>query len=201
MLHLVLGFAVAIAAGDTPTPATLPVGRTQAELEAYTSRLVPQFRIPTEVALWHRQAERIRRRVLSEVILRGVPESWLAGHLNVVWGETIPREGYVIRKLRYEAVPGLWLGALLYEPTNLDSKVPGVLNTNGHVGKPGMTIDYKQIRCINLAKRGLLALSTELRSAPSSSAWDSCRDRVMATTSRPTWICAVARAYPCSTWP
>ena len=161
MLHLVLAFSVAIAAVDTPTPTTLPVGRTQAELETYTSRLVPQFNIPTEATLWHRQAERIRQRVLSEVVLRGVPESWLTGPIRVVWGETIPREGYVIRKLRYEAVPGLWIGALLYEPTNLDGKVPGVLNTNGHVGKPGMTIDYKQIRCINLAKRGMLALSTE----------------------------------------
>ena len=162
MLHLILGFAVAIVAVDTPTPTTLPAGRTQVELEAYTSRRVPPFRIPEEVDAWCQQADQMRQRVLAEVIFRGVPESWRAGPVNVVWGETIPREGYVIRKLRYEAVPGLWIGALLYEPTILDGKVPGILNTNGHVGKPGMTVDYKQIRCINLAKRGMLALSTEL---------------------------------------
>ena len=77
-------------------------------------------------------------------------------------GYVVPAgKGYTIRKLRYEAVPGLWIGALLYEPENLTGKVPVVLNPNGHVGKPGMTIDYKQARCINLAKRGMLALNYE----------------------------------------
>ncbi|HSW45021.1 MAG TPA: acetylxylan esterase, partial [Phycisphaerae bacterium] len=83
------------------------------------------------------------------------------GPVNVVWGQTLDGKGYTIRKLRYEAVPGLWVGALLYEPKDLKGRRPGVLNPNGHVGEPGMTIDYKQERCINLVKRGMIALSTE----------------------------------------
>jgi hypothetical protein len=68
--------------------------------------------------------------------------------------------GYRIRRLRYEGYPGLWVPALLYEPTHLRGKVPAVLNPNGHhVG--GKAMDYKQARCINLAKRGMLALNTE----------------------------------------
>src|SRR5262249_10156250 len=68
--------------------------------------------------------------------------------------------GYRIRKLRYEAVPGLWIPALLYEPERLSGKVPVVLNVNGH-DRDGKAADYKQIRCINLAKRGMLALNVE----------------------------------------
>ena len=69
--------------------------------------------------------------------------------------------GYRIKKLRYEALPGLWIPALLYEPDNLgDKRVPVVMNVNGHDGK-GKVAPYKQIRCINQAKRGMLALNVE----------------------------------------
>ena len=37
-----------------------------------------------------------------------------------------------MKKLRYEAIPGLWIPALLYEPEKLSGKVPAVLNVNGH---------------------------------------------------------------------
>ena len=68
--------------------------------------------------------------------------------------------GYRIRKLRYEAVPGLWIPALLYEPEKLSGKAPVMLAVNGHDGK-GKAADYKQIRCINLAKRGMIVLNVE----------------------------------------
>ena len=38
---------------------------------------------------------------------------------------------------------------------------PGVLNLNGHVGPPGKAVDYKQVRCVNLARRGMVALNPE----------------------------------------
>jgi hypothetical protein len=51
--------------------------------------------------------------------------------------------------------------ALLYEPTNLEGKVPAVINLNGHDRDLGKAIPFKQRRCIALAKRGMLALSPE----------------------------------------
>jgi hypothetical protein len=69
-------------------------------------------------------------------------------------------KGYVLRKLRYEALPGLWIPAVLYEPDNLGEKVPAVLNVNGHAAT-GKATPYKQIRCINQAKRGMLAMNLE----------------------------------------
>lgn len=147
-------------------PATQPVlllekGQTLGDLRSYLLRRAMKFIAPSDPAEWLPEAEQIRDQVLQNVVFKGVPQAWLDGPVKIVWQETLPGKGYTIRKLRYEAVPGFWVGALLYEPENLKGKVPAVLNPNGHVGAPGMTIDYKQIRCINLAKRGMLALNCE----------------------------------------
>jgi dienelactone hydrolase len=69
--------------------------------------------------------------------------------------------GYRIRKLRYEIVPGFDSAALLYEPEHLSGKIPAILNVNGHVGPLGKAVEYKQKRCINYAKHGILALNLE----------------------------------------
>ena len=60
--------------------------------------------------------------------------------------------GYRIKKLRFEAIPGLWIPALLYEPEQLKGRVPVVLNVNGHDSK-GKTAPYKQIRLARLMQR------------------------------------------------
>jgi dienelactone hydrolase len=54
----------------------------------------------------------------------------------------------------------LWIPALLYEPEKLSGKVPVALAVNGH-DRNGKAAPYKQIRCINLAKRGMLVLNVE----------------------------------------
>jgi hypothetical protein len=110
---------------------------------------------------WRQEAERIRREVLQKVVLVGEAGRWREARTRVEWLETIAGgEGYRIKKLRYEALPGLWIPALLYEPVELPAKTPVVMNVNGHDGK-GKAADYKQIRCINQAKRGMLALNVE----------------------------------------
>ena len=56
---------------------------------------------------------------------------------KIEWLETLPGgTGYSIRKLRFEAAPGMWIPALLYQPDKLADKTPVVLNVNGHVGAP-----------------------------------------------------------------
>ncbi|MCE9525714.1 MAG: hypothetical protein K8R36_06635, partial [Planctomycetales bacterium] len=80
---------------------------------------------------------------------------------KVEWLETIDGgEGYKIKKLRYEAIPGMWIPALLYEPVKLDGKHAVFLNVNGHDAK-GKAADYKQTRCMNFAKRGIITLNVE----------------------------------------
>jgi dienelactone hydrolase len=110
---------------------------------------------------WESYAETLRQRVLEEIVFRGVPQSWRNHPLRVEWLEYIPSgPGYRLRKLRYEALPGLWIPALLYEPEKMQGKVPGVLNVNGHYSF-GKQFPAKQLRCIHLARQGVMALNIE----------------------------------------
>jgi hypothetical protein len=70
-------------------------------------------------------------------------------------------EGYRIRKLRYEIVPGFYGAAIVYEPAVIRGKVPAVLNVNGHVGPLGKAVEYKQKRCIQQARMGIISLNLE----------------------------------------
>ena len=130
----------------------------QARIEARIPRM-PQVKTAAE---WEKQARHIRRAVLDRVVFRGEAAAWRDAKCQVKWFDTIPGgPGYRIKKLRYEAVPGLWIPALLYEPETLAGKVPVMLAVNGHDGRNGKAAGYKQMRCINLAKRGMLVLNVE----------------------------------------
>jgi cephalosporin-C deacetylase-like acetyl esterase len=111
-------------------------------------------------AQWDQVSEQIRNQVLDRVVLQGEAKNWREAKTRVEWLETLNGPGYRVKKLRYEAIPGLWIPALLYEPEKLSGKVAAVLNVNGHEGT-GMSTPYIQLRCINLAKRGILALNFE----------------------------------------
>ncbi|MCZ2340708.1 MAG: hypothetical protein LC104_02795 [Bacteroidales bacterium] len=120
-------------------------------------------RMPTvqTAAEWQKLADQMRADVLAKVVFRGEAAQWRDAKPRIEYLETIAGgPGYKIKKLRYEAVPGLFIPALLYEPENLKGRVPAILNVNGHDGV-GKAAKYKQIRCINLAKRGMLALNVE----------------------------------------
>ena len=166
MVHRLAVFAVVgliglpLLHGEEPAPHFEP-DQTWKDLQAYLKEIAPTFELPESEDAWANHADALRQRVLDEVVFQGVPERWRTGGVRVEWQDTINADGYTIRKLRYEPVPGLWVGALLYVPDDFEGRVPGVLNVNGHVGAPGMTVDYKQARCINLAKRGVIALNTE----------------------------------------
>ncbi|MCH8831051.1 MAG: acetylxylan esterase, partial [Planctomycetes bacterium] len=132
------------------------------EVQAYTESRVPVMPKFRTVAEWEKYAARMRKQTLDRVVFRGEAAKWRTGKTKVKWLETIPGgKGYRIRKLRYEALPGLWIPALLYEPTKLNGRVPVILNVNGHDRPNGKAADYKQMRCINQAKRGMLALNLE----------------------------------------
>lgn len=120
--------------------------------------VLPEFK---SAADFDKYAEQVRSDVHSKVIFRGAAVSWRDAKLGVDWLDTIKGgPGYQIKKLRYEALPGLWIPALLYEPEKLTGKVPVHLAVNGH-DAAGKQAPYKQIRCINLAKRGIISLNVE----------------------------------------
>jgi hypothetical protein len=131
------------------------------EVQVYTESAVPQMPTCRSAAEWRQHAERIRRDVLDRAVFRGQAASWRDADCRVEWLDTIAGgPGYRIRKLRYEALPGLWIPALLYEPEKLVNNAPVMLAVNGHVAT-GKATPYKQIRCINLARRGMIVLNCE----------------------------------------
>lgn len=134
----------------------------QSEIEAYTeSHILPMPEVTT-VGEWETYAKQVREDVLKKVVFRGEAAKWRTLPTKVEWqGEIEGGPGYRIRKLRYEVVPGMWTAGLLYEPEKLSGKVPVVMNVNGHDRPDGMAADYKQMRCINQAKRGMIALNLE----------------------------------------
>jgi hypothetical protein len=139
----------------------LSKGQSLAEVQKYCDRRIAEMNQPASWSAWQHEAEQLRQNVLNNIVFRGVPPEWRAASRRIEWLDSIAGgPGYRIKKLRYEALPGLWIPALLYEPLDLKGRVPVVLNVNGHDSK-GKAAPYKQIRCINLAKRGMLALNVE----------------------------------------
>jgi hypothetical protein len=131
------------------------------ELHAYILSRLKRWKAPPSTRGWAREAQRLRKALLRDVFFKGLPLSLLRLPPKIQWMGTVTTgHGYRVRKLRYEGYPGMWIPALLYEPTSIKGRIPVVLNPNGHhLG--GKSMDYKQARCINLAKRGMLALNTE----------------------------------------
>lgn len=118
--------------------------------------------VATSAAEWTEESKRLRRHLLQDVVFHGWPPEWVNSPSRFEDLGTIEtHQGYRLRKLRYEIVPGFQSVAILYEPEKLQSKVPAILNVNGHVGPAGKAVEYKQKRCINFAKHGIVALNLE----------------------------------------
>ncbi len=131
------------------------------EVQTFVESRVPLMKSYAASDQWNSEADKMRQEVLEKVVYRGQAVKWRDARTSVQWLETIPGgPGYTIRKLRYEALPGMWIPALLYLPDKISGHVPAVLNVNGH-SPEGKQYPPKQMRCINLAKRGMLALNIE----------------------------------------
>ena len=145
----------------------LPADEVTLEVRDHVRSKVPRLEPPgtdkspiKTAADWEKETERLRQETLSKVVFRGEAARWRDAKTKVEWVDTTPEAGYRIKKLRYEILPDFWIPALLYEPEKLDGKVPVSLAVNGHDGN-GKAADYKQTRCINMAKRGMIVLNVE----------------------------------------
>lgn len=167
ILLLALGAGIALAQteprylDDVLKEEILPPGVAMYQLREYILGRVGKLPAPTSAAQWTSESKRIRDQIVRDVVFHGWPKEWVDSppkfeDLGVMRGN-----GYQMRKLRYEIVPGFQSTAILYEPLNLNGKMPAVLNVNGHVGPPGKSVEYKQKRCITFARNGILALNLE----------------------------------------
>lgn len=131
---------------------------TQFQLEQYLMGRIPPLPPPSTPELWTAEEQRLRQHMLQEVAFHGWPREWIESrpHFQEV-GVIETDYGYRIRKLRYEIVPGFMSTALMYEPEKIIGRVPAILNLIGHE-PDGIAVEYEQKRCINFAKRGIVAL-------------------------------------------
>lgn len=165
-LGLFLLLALPTSAEDDPVATALSrpiVGPRQAlaEVQEFVEARIPPMPEVDSASSWSEKARFYRDAVHEKVVFRGEAARWREMPTRPEWlGEVAGGPGYRIKKLRFQVVPGMWIPALLYEPTELRGRVPVVLNVNGHDAK-GKAADYKQVRCINLAKKGILALNLE----------------------------------------
>lgn len=168
LLCVVLSFPLCVARADDPSPTAVALAKsvlapetTMKETQAYCSARVPKVPKLNSVAEWEAYATKLRAETLANTVYRGQAAAWRDANLGVEYLDFIEGgPGYKIRKLRYEALPGLWVPALLYLPEKVEGKVPVALNVNGH-DPNGKASDYKQLRCINQAKRGIIVLNPE----------------------------------------
>ncbi|MBL9133577.1 MAG: hypothetical protein JNG86_20370 [Verrucomicrobiaceae bacterium] len=132
------------------------------ESRAFCDPKVPRMPKLTTLDEWKAFADKTRHDALENIVFRGaLAKQWRDAKTKVEWLDTIEGgAGYSIKKLRYEALPGLWIPALLYQPDKPGAKMPVHLAVNGH-DAVGKAAPYKQIRCINLAKRGIASLNVE----------------------------------------
>lgn len=132
------------------------------ELRRFITKKVAPLPAPGTGEQWTAQAKQLRARLLNEIVFHGWPSEWVNSAPKFEdLGVTASGAGYRIRKLRYEIVPGFQSTAILYEPAEMHGKVPAILNVHGHVGPEGKAIEFKQKRCINQARQGILALNLE----------------------------------------
>ncbi|MBI2680916.1 MAG: hypothetical protein HYX25_07925 [Candidatus Solibacter usitatus] len=132
------------------------------QLRHYLRGRIARPAAPATREQWTAEALRIRKRLLDDVVFHGWPRAWVDAppkFENV--GPAPGGPGYRAYKLRYEIVPGFYGAAIVYEPEKIQGRAPAIVNVNGHVGHVGKAIEYKQKRCINQARQGIISLNLE----------------------------------------
>ncbi|MGP8268577.1 MAG: alpha/beta hydrolase family protein [Terracidiphilus sp.] len=129
------------------------------QVQQYLIRRITPLPTPRSANDWTNQQQKLRKHILNDVAFHGWPSEWVesAPKFQQV-GATESGNGYRVTKFRYEIVPGFDAPAILYEPDKLSGHAPAILNVIGHEPM-GNAAEYEQKRCINFAKRGVIALS------------------------------------------
>jgi dienelactone hydrolase len=70
-------------------------------------------------------------------------------------------DGYTVRNIAIEILPGVYVNGSLYKPVNYKGKIPVILNPDGHWEHQRYRPDC-QYRCATLARMGAMAFSYDL---------------------------------------
>jgi dienelactone hydrolase len=129
------------------------------QLQQYLSRRIRPLPSPKSANDWTERQQQLRQHILNDITFHGWPREWVQSAPNFRRvGATESRNGYQVSKFLYEIVPGFDATAILYEPEKFTGRAPAILNVIGH-HPMGEAAEEEQKRCINFAKRGIVALS------------------------------------------
>lgn len=107
---------------------------------------------------WEKRAARIRRGILEG---SGVDDFPRNTPLNPVVHSKRIHDGYTVENVYFESLPGIFVTANLYRPTEVRESYPVVLSPHGH-GRDAKFSDYVQRRCATLARMGCLVLAYDM---------------------------------------
>ena len=114
-----------------------------------------------------RAQDELRQKLLQ--MIGGLPAEKTDLHARITG--TIQMDGFSIEKLIFESLPGVYVSALVYIPTDHAKKGPAVLVPAGHA--PNGKIYYQDL-CQRLAKRGYVVLAWDpVGQGERSQFWDS----------------------------
>ena len=116
----------------------------------------------TTAEAWTNRADRIRSNILQATGLEPFPEKC---SLNPIFGNKRIYDGYQVRNVAFESLPGVYVTGSIYAPMHTKENPPGILSPHGHW--PGRD-DYGryrpdvQKRCAALARMGAIVFTFDM---------------------------------------
>jgi uncharacterized protein len=111
---------------------------------------------------WEGRAALIRKQILKGSGLEDLPEK---SPLNPVIGVKRTFDGYNVRNIAFESLPGVFVTGSLYTPGDEESFLPGILSPHGHWTDPGNTGRYRpdaQKRFAAMARMGAMVFAYDM---------------------------------------
>lgn len=130
----------------------LTEGDRRSMMFSFVDRNLPPISVP------ERDEERLalRVRILKTV---GLEDLEKRGPVRWVSKGSTDRDTYRIEKGLFESYPGMMVPALIYVPKKVNGAAPAMVTIPGHVYCEGKTHESVQARCVNLARRGIIAMT------------------------------------------
>lgn len=136
---------------------TLLRGRAFTEPEA-KEKLAEKAKLYNDKAAWEERAKLLRAGVKKGMQLENLPAPC---DLKVVRYGKREMDGYTVENVAFESLPGFWVTGNLYLPTEIEGKIPGILNPHGHGGDARVK-EYMQKRCAMQARMGAAAFCYDM---------------------------------------
>lgn len=111
---------------------------------------------------WEERSEKIRTRILKGTGLENFPERCA---LNPVIGERKVFDGYQVRNVAFQSLPGVYVTGSLYSPEVEGSLMPGIVSPHGHWNESDDYGRYRpdaQKRFAAMARMGAIVLAYDM---------------------------------------